>query len=219
MKNVSFASAQLLADAISNLQKHNVSIILSYDKKVRSSDGKYCKGYWEDDDKDNPVFACSIRGSPESWIGVFAHEYCHFLQWLDKDIIWKRYHDLDGDILCDCIDNKPVKAKDLDYYMDTVRDIEWDCEKRTVKLLKKYGIPLNIDDYIRAANIYIFYYTYLKTSRKWTDEKKKALYEFPEVRNLVKTSFYRSYTKIPSDLLKAFIKYEPPVKKNKIIEE
>lgn len=219
MKKSSFGSAQLIADALINLKKHGVDVKLSHSSRVRAEDGSYCKGYWEDHDPNKLVFACSVQGNPENWIGTFAHEYCHFLQWIDKIDVWHRYNNLDGDILMNCISNKPVTNEDLNYYLETVRDIELDCEKRTVKLLKSYDIDLDYDEYIRGANIYIFYYTYLKTSRRWNNSSATSIYEIPEIRALVQPKFYRSYSKIPPNILKKFIKYEPPVKKSRIISE
>ena len=217
MKKSEFAAAHMLADCILHLQQNNVKVVLSKANKVKSSDGSMCKGYWEDGDPDNLVFACSIKGNVENWIGTFAHEYCHFLQWLEKGELWTRYDNLDADIFINCFTNKPITQKDLDFYMDTARDIEADCEKRTIKLLKSYGVPIDYEEYIRGANIYIFYYTYLKTSRRWNNAPGLSIYEISEIRKLVKPQFYRSYSKIPKELFDAFIKYEPPVKKSKII--
>jgi hypothetical protein len=217
MKKSEYGAAKMLAECIHTLQQNNVSIKLSKSKRVKSPDGSLCKGYWEDSDSNNLVFACSIQGDIEEWIGTFAHEYCHFLQWLDKDKVWCKYHKLDPEILINCITNKPIKEKDLDYYLTVSQDIELDCEKRTVKLLKSYGVPIDYEKYIRSANVYIFYYSYLKISRRWNNTSNISIYKIPTLQSIVKSKFYSSYGEIPDNLLKAFIRYEPPVKRSKII--
>lgn len=210
---------KFLTDCLINLESNNVKVLLTKEPKVYVDfDKTYTKGFWDDaSDPKNPTLSCSVYGPEEDWISIFAHEYCHFLQWIDKPKVWYAYSRLNSDVLSDCINNKPIKHSKLEYYLNTTRDIELDCEKRTVKLLSEYKLPLDLKKYIKGANIYIFYHNYLKISRKWHGKEQIPPHENKHLLNIVDSKFYSNYNYIPNDLLVAFINYYPPVKKSNLI--
>jgi hypothetical protein len=57
-----------------------------------------------------------------------------------------------------------------------------DNEKRTVKLIKKWKLPIDLNDYIKKANAYIQFYNWMRYSKRWSSPgnapySNKAIYE------------------------------------------
>jgi hypothetical protein len=58
------------------------------------------------------------------------------------------------------------KTKLHEGFYNTVA-LEIDCEKRTIKKLRKYKIAFNESLYIQKANAYLFSYGYALLNKKW----------------------------------------------------
>lgn len=219
MKHEAEKFMQFFTDCLIQLKSYDVEVELTTNKKVFVDfDKTYTKGFFDDSTNPRkPLLSCSVQGNLEDWITVFAHEYCHFLQWKEKRKIWYKYAKLDAEILHKCVSNKPVKKDTLEKYLNCVRDMELDCEKKTIKLLKKYKLPIDYDKYVKGANVYVHYYNYLKIARKWHGKNQIPPYQIKEIIDAVKPEFYDSYDEIPQNLLDLFLKYYPPVKENSLI--
>ena len=113
--------------------------------------------------------------------------------------------------------NKPVTKEALERNLNICKNLELDCEKRTVALLKKYKIDIDIGEYIRNANVYIHFYNYMKQYRQWYTPNNVP-YKIPALLNAASPTFYKNYDEIPEKLLKEYQKYFPPKKKNNIIK-
>jgi len=215
-KNKTFMS--FFADCLAHMGEYNVNIRLHKESSFKLDfDNSMVRGSWDDSQPDKPpTLCCTIDGDPIEWISIFTHEYCHFLQWLDKDHIWKKYDKLDSETLSAATNNKPISKKDLEYVINCARDLELDCEKRAVKLIKNRKLPIDLDGYIRDANIYIQYYNYIKISREWYNDDRNNPFEDPLIRSVTPTSFYKSFDNIPPELLNAFILKFPPSKQSNL---
>lgn len=100
----------------------------------------------------------------EEWFPIYVHETCH----VDQSIERKEWHaKLENCVgrLDRWLEGKPVKG--INSSIDGVIELEWDCECRTVKKIKKYNLPVDIDDYIQKANAYIIGYNWTRVNRKW----------------------------------------------------
>jgi hypothetical protein len=99
---------------------------------------------------------------------IFIHEYCHFLQWKHAREFWDQsitYYDM----LFDWIENKDLNFSedDLDKSLKTILEIEYDCEKRVLNLIKLNPVEdFDTDKYIRAVNAYLWSYHTNKELRK-----------------------------------------------------
>jgi hypothetical protein len=100
---------------------------------------------------------------------ILIHEYCHFLQWKYDRKLWDKSQ-LTYDILFDWI-NYPIfvyshfikdckfSDEEIDQSLHDILEIEHDCEKRALKLLKNCPIEdFDIEKYVRAANAYLWSY-------------------------------------------------------------
>lgn len=100
---------------------------------------------------------------------ILLHEYCHFIQWKTDRKLWDKSQ-LTYDVLFDWVNypkfhyGLPLKDYDvspekLDQSLHDILEIEHDCEKRVLKLVKNCPIEdFDTDKYIRAANAYLWSY-------------------------------------------------------------
>jgi|688.fasta_scaffold324817_3 hypothetical protein len=108
---------------------------------------------------------------------ILIHEYCHFLQWKYDRKLWDKSQ-LTYDVLFDWI-NYPVfvyssfikdckiSEQELDQSLHDILELEHDCEKRVLKLVKNCPIEdFDTDKYIRAANAYLWSYHINRELRK-----------------------------------------------------
>lgn len=112
----------------------------------------------------------------ESWVSVFVHETCHVDQarqrpeWHDamELAVGKLDHWLAGN-----------KMDSIDSVVSHVIEMEWDCERRTVRKIKHNELPLDLEDYIQKANSYILGYHWTRAHRKWCQcsYKKESIWK------------------------------------------
>jgi hypothetical protein len=208
---------QLFFDSISELCDNNVKIILSRTDTIYiPEEGVHVNGFWDDTDEKKLVFAYATGQTLDNWGPIFAHEFCHFLQWKDKEQIWYDYKNITTKESFDIYHNLPISQERLDFCLDATREIELDCEKRTVQLFKKYKIPIDIKNYIRGANAYIHFYNHIKKYRQWYPPGKMP-YARKRLKEVASSRFYKDYNEIPLSMAELYKRYYPEKKKNKII--
>lgn len=138
----------------------------------------------------------------ESVLSTLIHEYSHYQQKNDKNSIWHNYriynghsrffYYLDGKKIY-----KPQKAA-----LAAIR-LEADCERRAIKLAKKWQKYINLENYAAKANSYILSYHHMLKTGKWL---KKSPYDKRIVVHSP-SKLLRSYAKIPWRLEMAFDRY------------
>jgi len=202
---------RLFADCMIDLLENNVSVYLSKDEFIQmNEEGDVCRGLWDDGEKKNLKLYCATAGDEKIWVPIFVHEYCHFLQWKDRCPEWKgaqKYTEEDDRKILRNEKMHPVRLRNS---IKRIRDLEEDCEKRTVQVLKKYGAnKAFIEGYIQRANTYLYFYTYLKFYREWYP-KDKVVTKMKQITRVAPKTFQKSYDVIPSKMLKEYMKVYPP---------
>ena len=200
---------KMFLECLCDLATHDVDVFLSKRKYVTIKDENIkVKGFWNDTDSKDLKLACSVKGSYKKWMPIFIHEYCHFLQWKEKSRLWKQNRGLSASVMDKILHNEPISSDKINLYLNRSRDLELDCEKRTVAIFKKYKVPLNIKYYIQCANSYIHFYNHIKTYRSWYPLNNKP-YSNKKLIEACSTRFYKSYKRIPPKLAMLFEKYYP----------
>ncbi len=162
------------------------------------ADGLRVTGYF-DGEADQPVLACATGLPQDRWLGVFCHEYCHLTQWAEGAPVWAADKDPKWH---EWLEGKPVR--NVRAQIEASRELEADCERRTVRLIKELGAPVDLDRYIRAANAYVHFYNTIADVRKWY-APGKAPYNVPEVLALCNPTLDRDFSKTPPALAKALL--------------
>jgi hypothetical protein len=175
---------------------HNIKCILKNTKTVKlTDDNDRCSGYF---DEEHLVVAMN---RPDA-LQILVHEYCHLTQWVEQCDAWvtstkneshdKLYRWLAGE-----------EVKGIEKAINICRDLELDNEKRAVKMIKYFNLPIDIDIYIKKANAYVQYYNYLLISRKWCSPKNSP-YKNDRLVEAMSSKFNMNYNKLTKKLLKAF---------------
>lgn len=184
-------------------EEHGVTLCLSRMPYVKHSDGISTNGFF--DDEPELELAVATGKNDELWFPTLVHEYCHMQQWKEKDPLWEA-EESEEDIFEWINGNIELTDKKLSKLVNEARALELDCEKRTVEMIKKHDLGIDIDHYIKKANAYLLFWTYLKESRQWYEVGKEP-YNIPEILEVVPKKFVKDYNKISKKALAAFRKY------------
>jgi hypothetical protein len=137
----------------------------------------------------------------KDWIEILVHEYCHLTQWVDGFHLWE----ISDDAL-----NKIDKwlgggiVQNIDKHLAIARDLELDNEKRSVALIKKWGLKVNVENYIRKANAYVQFYNYMGISRRWS-KPGNSPYSNKKVIKTMSPKFNMKYDKMTKRVEEVFI--------------
>jgi hypothetical protein len=102
---------------------------------------------------------------------VLVHEYNHMLQWKNRKEFWNKCGQNDESFLFDWIAGKEMSASKVTRILKKTIRLERDCEIRTLKTFKKYKLDVDLEHYIRQANVYIYSYWFIRKYRKWPSMK------------------------------------------------
>jgi hypothetical protein len=147
-----------LGDLISNCYENGINVIIKNQKTINK-----CSGYF--DGLTLGIALKCFKGSHSSVMGTIVHESCHVDQYLENISIWNDPVFNSGDMWALYLKNKIGKTKKLKRYFKTLLDIELDCERRAVQKIIKYNLPIDISNYIKLGNIYLYAY------RRFYDDK------------------------------------------------
>jgi hypothetical protein len=107
------------------------------------------------------------------WLGTLAHELSHVMQWLECEPTYtcSMMKAIDEDasfVVEEWLEHKS------EYDKRTIRkavqitvDCELDNEKRTVAMIKKFKLPIDIKRYIQCANAYLLFHEVMFDRRVW----------------------------------------------------
>lgn len=178
----------------------NVAVLLSPESSVMHSDGAECSGYF--DSESNPPFLIVSTGVEESdWLGILLHEYSHATQWAEQAPVYVKHDKTPG--MWDWLEGKPLK--NAAQVVDITKELEADCERRTVRLIKELSAPIDIREYCRQANAYVHFHNVIKTKRKWV--KKAGILRKPHITRHFNDSLDADYHKTPKAMFDVLAKH------------
>ena len=176
-------------------KKYGIKCKLKNVSYLKLSGNIKCSGYFCETDK---VLAVAMDRA--DWIEILAHEYCHLTQWVDGVDVWKK--GCTGLVKMDNWMNGS-RVRDIKKYLGYVRDLELDNEKRAVTLIKKWGLDVDLDMYIKKANAYVQFYNYIYHTRKWSNPKNSP-YSNGNVVEAMSNKFNMKYSDMSSRVYKVF---------------
>lgn len=172
--------------------------------KITFIKGRYCggkskcSGLFYMDANENPIIKVAKGGLDEDeWFGVLIHEYSHFLQWRDNIKIWNKF--CDYDVTYSHLLLKPQKYKKE---LLTLINLELDCEKRTINIIKNNNL-FDHKKYAQSANAILYKYAFLYKYGKWPNDNRKyqKVQEFCPKRIL---KSYNEYLNIPKKIIEYY---------------
>lgn len=185
-------------------KEHNVKLILKNAKKIKLSNKIYVGGYFSDEPNECEL-ACALKN--QEYLNLLVHEYSHMEQWVDKSEIWTNAKGTE--MLDDWLEGKEIK--NIDKKIDDLKLCELDCEKRALRNIKKFNLPINLKTYIQKANSYVLFYNYIKETRRWS-KPGNAPYSPKNIElwSLCPDKFmpYSYYNSIPKKIYKKFVEFD-----------
>lgn len=192
----------------SQLKKNKFKLVLSLDdlKIGKNSVG----GYF---DEENKEIVISINDS--EWLSILVHEFNHFLQFINNTEKYRLLNDGDTDMLSEVwewldkeIEFPNIKRRNLVF--KRVLEMELECEMNSVNMIKKFDLPINLDEYIYCAYVYLNYYNFCKKYRTWFLEDVK-LADIVEIKDASiefgGISLDRKFNTLPKQFDEIFKKY------------
>ena len=186
-------------------KENNIKLVLSPEKGVKFSEGGIlCNGYFDDI---TSTLACALGKDVSQWLVILLHESCHMDQWVEKVPEWTENVGMDN-IEKWLNGDDSVNMNNIDNEIKTSIIVEVDCEKRTVKKIKKYGLDsiINIDEYIQKSNAYVLFYLWMRKNRKWYEIGKEP-YNITDVVSVMPNTFDIDYTILDPKIEKTYDTY------------
>lgn len=156
---------------------------------------------------EEPTLAVAVGKPLNDWIMILAHEGSHMEQWIEKSPYWINSF-IDGKEAVDHLDEwcsgREMTKEELDNVFRRSREIEWDCERRTIEKAKKYNLPVKISEEIQKANSYIFLYSLMREFKRWPDKRP---YQVREIWSRLPDSFDVDYDHIPEKIKELYWKF------------
>lgn len=174
-------------------KKNNVKFIAGKGKQISYDNNTKVGGYFAD----TPPILAFANGHKDS-LDLLIHESSHMDQWIEKLNLYVISKKKDDDEVFDSwLAGKNFSKQKINATIGRIQAVELDCEKRSIKKIKKYKLPINVETYIKKANSYIFLYTLIKENRKWT---KTPPYRIKKIVNLMPGKFLNDYSKVPDNI-------------------
>jgi len=173
---------------------YGVELVLSPSRTVVLTDDFHqdCHGYFDDTAK-TLVVAC---GRPfNEWIEILVHEFCHMEQW-KSDERWEKWTDACDTTWTWMAGDRMLNKTQLNKTIDSMVELEKDCEMRAVEKIRKWGLPIPISNYIKKANIYLYSYHMLPELKKFPT----GVYDDKILRGYSSDRFRKSYKNVPEKI-------------------
>jgi len=157
---------QFVDYAKDKVEQAGVKLILA-DREYLYIDNVNVNGYFSEEDMQ---LVCATGRPLKLWFPIFVHEFCHFEQMQDDCRAWKqsRINGVDpSDQFFNWIVNGKYPFLRMKEIAKRLRICETDCERRSVKNIKKFKLPLDSKEYCQRANAYIYFYNYALLKRRW----------------------------------------------------
>lgn len=111
----------------------------------------------------------------KDFIGILLHEYCHFRQWLEKRQRWNQLA-RQGDIFFKWLYTRPSQAlppqaAKVQKARKAAQQLEYDCERRAIAMIKKLKLPIDVRAYAQRANAYLLSYHLMVRHHSWPSRR------------------------------------------------
>lgn len=161
-----------LKDAFENLEDSGISINFYNNRTIKMEDGRAASGWFSDEEKDISCIFLKRKKHQAYWLGIFIHEYSHFLQWKSNDPTFLRtINGTDPNTIMSSFllekeyQTESYTHEEIKEACEAVLELEYDAEYTVVELIKMYNLEKNIDsiEYVKSAVAYfIFIYNSYK---------------------------------------------------------
>jgi hypothetical protein len=154
-----------------------------------------CSGYFDSENKLLVVATKKIE-----WLDILVHEYAHLTQFVDQCDAW-----VGAAKTADEIDRwlRGEEVENIESHIVACRQLELDNEKRSVEIIKIFNLPLDLERYVKKANAYVYFYTWMMKTRKWS-KPGNSPYSNETLIDAMPNEFQDNYEVLPDYIAKVF---------------
>lgn len=194
--NMNTGITKLIADVSKKCIENKINFRLEYAEQVDTNNIP-CSGYFDE----KSLVVATKKKKLQDWLDILIHESCHLDQFVEKSKVWCP-DELGLFVVESWIQNKKINSKKVVEAFHNTILLELDCEKRTVKKIKKYKLNFNVDLYIQKANAYLYGYGVSFKKKVWPNRP----YERPSIINKMPKRFLKTeeYFNIPDHILSLY---------------
>lgn len=189
-----------------HLKDYGGSLFLGRGKEINTGEGLRSTGSF----CDTPL-TIRVAKNSKDFLGTLAHEYAHFLQWLEFP---KNVLDADDNattIFFNWLAGEERANREIEKAFSRLTIMERDAERRAVEIIKKFDLDVDVDNYIRKANCYIYMHWIMRERRSWN--YRKGVRDPMKSRKLMgmmpNTFKAKSDKRIPERIREALLSYYP----------
>ena len=142
-------------------ESHNVALWFA-PQKYFLVDGKRVHGFFQQPRQGGirGELGVAMKTVKQDLLEVIAHEFAHLEQWRSGYDIWLEEDALHARIEGMRLSGTPVPDELLIQLYVLKRNLELDCERRTLALIAEWNLPIDRTLYIAYANLHILEYTH-----------------------------------------------------------
>ncbi len=192
---------QFVRHVKNHLAEYGMKLVLGRGKMVNVG-GYRCVGYFDENKK-----IIKIAKESAEFMSTLVHEYCHFLQCINNSKIYRK-SDAAGVIVDEWFNGKEYAPEKLKRAFFLVRAMERDCEKRAIKIIKKFNLQIDSKMYAKKAHCYIYSHFMMEKTRKFCSYKKSPYHSKIVLKIMPSTMTALSHKKIPKkvySVLESFV--------------
>ena len=183
-----------------HLKQYGGKLIISNGKNVNCN-GIMCPGFFDD-----RILTIKVAKNDPGFFSTLVHEYSHFLQYINDIKIYQK-SDNASVIVENWLLGKNYKPEVLKRAFFLVRAMERDCEKRAMKIIKEFNLPIDPKHYAKQANCYIYTHFLMEETRKYWMYKKSPYSSKKIMKLMPSTMKVKSHKSIPPKIYWALIPF------------
>jgi hypothetical protein len=142
------------------------------------------------------------QGNPH-WLETLLHEYAHFRQWVEQASHVYYADNAAASVVHDYLHRgKAVAPAVLRRAFSRVMRFERDAEMRAMRIAKAKGLPIDIQECARHANLYIYSHHLMRDTGRWRSGRNP--YRSWRIVDMMPTDFKaKAHTTIPGPVYNA----------------
>jgi hypothetical protein len=152
----------LIADVTETARQNQIQIVYGKGKRIRAGTKSFVAGYFDDS---NRILTAATNHSLYDWLEVFVHESCHMDQWITQCKYWTAELDHCYNTFDRFISGKT--EPDIEYAIDQIVMLEADCERRSLRKIAQYELPVDPARYSQKANAYLLSHKAMWHYQSW----------------------------------------------------
>lgn len=189
-----------------HLKQYGGTLFLGKGKEINTGEGLRSSGTF----CDSPL-TIRVAKNSKDFLGTLAHEYAHFLQWLEFPKSVLTADDNASVVFFSWLGGTDHTSREVEKAFARLTIMERDAERKAVEIIKKFDLDVDIDDYIRKANCYIYMHWIMRERRSWNYRRgAKDPMKSRKLMDMMPNTFKaKSDKKIPRQIREALLSYYP----------